>query len=48
MFVRYSMSIITLEKIDEPMYFARPKFKVDYYTREHCRANVLCTSDIRR
>ena len=47
MFVRYLMSIITLEKIIDPMYNGRPKLDVDYYIREHCHANVLCTSDIR-
>ena len=47
MFVRYSMSIITLKKIVEPMYYVRPIFDVDYYTEEDRRANVLCSSDIR-
>ena len=46
MAVGYSMSIFTLEKIVEPVYFARQIFNVDSYTKEDCRANVLCLSDI--
>ena len=42
------MSIIILEKIIDPMYDVCPIFDVDYYTREHSQANVLCSSDIRR
>ena len=46
MAVGYSMSIFTLEKIVEPVYFARPIFNIDPYTKEDCRANVLCSYDI--
>ena len=34
MFVRYSMSIIALEKIVKPMYWVSPISDVDYCTRE--------------
>ena len=47
MYVRYPTSIITLEKITEPMHSVRLILYVDYYTRENSRANVLLTSDIR-
>ena len=46
LFVGYSMSIIKLKKIVQPMYHVRPIIDVDYYSRENCRANVLCLSDI--
>ena len=42
------MSIITLENIVKPMYYARPIFDVDCYTRENSQASVLCLSDIWR
>ena len=46
MFVRYSMSTITLKKIVEPKYYVRPTFNVDYYTSENRRDDVCCSSDI--
>ena len=34
------MSILILKKIVEPMFYVRPIFDVDYYTRENHRTNV--------
>ena len=48
MFVQYSMSIITLENIVKPMYYARLIFDVDCCTRENRRADVLYSFDIWR
>ena len=46
MAVGYSMSSFTIEKIVEPVSFARRIFFVDPYTEDDCRAKALCSSDI--